>query len=52
MEGRVWKTVCRFLPKSETLDDRTYADERAVLMCLLWSALNDKPRNWALRAIY
>ena len=48
MEGRIWELVCRFLPKSERRDGRTQCDERCVLMCLLWSSLNSKPRKWAL----
>lgn len=50
MEGHVWRIVCELLPASQTNDGRLKCDLKTVLMILLWSALNDRPRSWALRA--
>ena len=48
MEGHVWRIVCELLPQAQTNDGRVKCDLRSVLMLLLWSALNDRPRRWAL----
>jgi hypothetical protein len=50
MEGHAWRIVCELLPASQTNDGRVKCDLRTVLMILLWSALNDRPRCWALRS--
>ena len=49
MEGHVWRIVCELLPAAQTNDGRVKCDLRSILMILLWSALNDRPRSWALR---
>lgn len=49
MEGHVWRIVCEFLPEPHTNDGRVKCDLRTILMMLLWSTLNDRPRSWALR---
>lgn len=48
MEGHVWRIVSELLPAAQTNDGRLKCDLRTVLMILLWSALNDRPRRWAL----
>ena len=48
MEGHVWRIVCNELPRPQSNDGRVHCDMRSVLMILLWSALNDRPRRWAL----
>ena len=49
MEGHVWRIVCELLPSSQTNDGRVKCDLRSVLMILLWSALNGRPRCWGLQ---
>ena len=49
MEGHVWRIVSELLPEAEVNDGRVKCDLRTVVMILLWSTLNDRPRCWALR---
>ena len=49
MEGHVWRIVCEYLESTDSNDGRIKCDLRDIMMILLWSTLNERPRRWALQ---
>lgn len=46
MEDRLWRIVCVVVPRDKRNSRQRYSDREIVLL-LLWSALHDRPMNWA-----
>lgn len=47
MEGRVWMTVLRLLPKDQCSSGRFTFSDRVIIMVVIWAVLHDRPISWA-----